>query len=56
VRYPTDTPGESIALFLYRTTDQVVPPRAEWHAALRDAFTGLRRRGSGDTASVLGRS
>ncbi|MDA3643411.1 FAD-dependent monooxygenase [Saccharopolyspora indica] len=41
VLYPTDTPGELIALFLHRTADQTAPPRAERRAALRDAFDGM---------------
>ncbi|WP_282781907.1 MULTISPECIES: FAD-dependent monooxygenase [unclassified Nocardia] len=40
VLYPTDTPGELIALFLYRT-QRFVPPRAERPAALRAAFDGM---------------
>lgn len=41
ILYPTGTPGELIALFLYRTADHTVPPRTERRAALRSAFTGM---------------
>ncbi|MFE9390117.1 FAD-dependent monooxygenase [Streptomyces sp. NPDC006784] len=38
ILYPSDVPGQLIALFLYRTRDRRPPPRAQRRAALRSAF------------------
>ncbi|MDH6197682.1 2-polyprenyl-6-methoxyphenol hydroxylase-like FAD-dependent oxidoreductase [Mycobacterium frederiksbergense] len=41
VLYPTDTPGELIALFLHHTAERDIPRRSERRATLHDAFDGM---------------